>query len=156
MLISTKPYDGYIMDVDLFFNIEDVFQAARQSTYFVPNEKPYLYLSTSEEILSHTTANNIPTKSPGNPYRPLESPGNYYTPRLVDSFDFSNDTYEEFKSPRYRLDMNAFSQEEASLYGELYSAFQTRNTRVTVAVLRKVCACMYYTVLYLINSAIQL
>lgn len=130
------------MDVDLMYNIEDLFQAARHSSYFVTNEKPFLYLSTSDDVMMNVPP-SMGSRSPGAVYRLNDSPHTYAssnytpTPRPADSFDFG-DPYDEFKSPRYRMDMSTLNQEESALYAEIYSAIQSRNTRVTIAVLRKI------------------
>ena len=129
-----------MIDVDIFFNIEDIFQASRGSTHFVTREKPFLFLATADDSLLGPQNTN---KSPGNigsfdrNTPRSHSPGANYRA----SFDFSEallDDYKFAQSPRYRLDTNSFNQEEASLHAELYNAFQARNTRVTVAVLRKI------------------
>ena len=140
VLISSKIYDGYMIDVDIFFNIEDIFQASRSSSHFVSREKPFLFLSTGDENILGPPSMN---KSPGSMgvfdrNTPVShSPGaNYRT-----SFDFAEvllDDYKFAQSPRYRIDINSFNQEEAALHAELFNAFQARNTRVTVAVLRKI------------------
>ena len=121
--MSSKPFEGYLIEVDIFINIEDLFHATRKSSFPAVQEKPFLYLSTTEEGSSPPPP---PTsKSPGNNFR-------------IDPFDFTSDGIEDHRPSKFRMDANAFSQEETMLYAELYNAFQARNTRVTVAVLRKV------------------